>query len=372
MKTYSDFLFELVKIALGNADNLLCTLDSKEWDNLYEEAERQSLVGVCFVGIQKLPKEQLPYLELLMEWMGQTERIRSRNEQLNDYCLKLQKRLDNDNRLYCILKGQGVALYYGELSSYRQSGDIDVWISGGFDKVVGYVNGISETDKVQDNHIELNIFNDAEVEAHFLPTRLANLFANMRLNKWFATQEQIQMENVVSFSDGLLHVPTIEFNLVYLLLHIYRHLFSEGIGLRQLMDYYFALKVADIDDSTKDRVKNTVASLGLDDFAGGIMWVLHKAFGMDLSLALWTPNAKKGSFLLSEIVQMGNFGHQDDRFKLGKDDSHLLRYTQMIYGKLRFVRYFPSEVFWQSIEILVRFFKIRLLRRRVREIANKY
>ena len=35
--------------------------------------------------------------------------------------------------------------------------------------------------------------------------------------------------------------PSIRFNTVYSLLHIFRHVFHEGIGLRQLLDYYYIL-----------------------------------------------------------------------------------------------------------------------------------
>lgn len=36
-------------------------------------------------------------------------------------------------------------------------------------------------------------------------------------------------------------MPMTSFNVIYILSHLYRHVFTEGIGLRQLIDYYFVL-----------------------------------------------------------------------------------------------------------------------------------
>lgn len=36
-------------------------------------------------------------------------------------------------------------------------------------------------------------------------------------------------------------IPTVEFNIIFQLTHIYSHLMNEGIGLRQLLDYYYVL-----------------------------------------------------------------------------------------------------------------------------------
>lgn len=364
-----DILFQLIKVSLGNADRLSRTLSKDEWETLYDLAEKHAIVGICFMGIQRLPKEQLPDKFVLMEWMGQTERIRTRNAYMDECCLKLQDRLERDGQQYCILKGQGVATYYGNLASYRQSGDIDVWISGGFDKVVGYVNGISSIDNVYNHHVELNIFDDVCVEVHFKPIKQSNFIVNRKLCKWFDTQEYLQMQNLIPFADSKMHVPTIEFNVVYLLLHMYRHLLSEGIGLRHIIDYYIILKALCIDEAAKQNVRNLVSSFGIEKFACGVMWILCEIFGMKLSLALWKPNERHGRFILDEIMQMGNFGHSDERYQLSSKDSHIKRYFQMTMSKWRFFWYYPSECIWQPIEIFMRFFEIRFLKNKVRSVS---
>lgn len=67
-------------------------------------------------------------------------------------------------------------------------------------------------------------------------------------------------------------------NLFYLLHHIYRHLFSEGIGLRQVMDYYFALRAISLTTDDRRKLLAAVKDFGMERFACGLMWVLADVF----------------------------------------------------------------------------------------------
>ena len=139
----------------------------------------------------------------------------------------------------------------------------------------------------------------------------------------------LQCSNVVTLPDGYgeITVPTMSFNVIYILSHLYRHIFTEGIGLRQLLDYYFVLV-----KSEERRVKNLTALqrelkyLGLWKFAGAVMYVLHE-----------------GRFLLAEIMQGGNFGQYDTRLGSKENEGKLHRYLRMSLRNLRFVKHYPTE-----------------------------
>ena len=79
--------------------------------------------------------------------------------------------------------------------------------------------------------------------------------------------------------------PTIEFNLVHQLVHTYHHFITEGVGLRQLMDYYFVIQASNAEDIRE--CQKMVASLGLNRFASALMWVLVHVFGLEVEQALW-------------------------------------------------------------------------------------
>lgn len=253
----------------------------------------------------------------------------------------------------------------------RTPGDIDIWVEGGFEKVMRYVQRVSMTDHVTEHHVEFDFFKDIPVEAHFTPSRLINRRCDRRYQKWVEKEGDRQFTHTVDFENGRISVPTQEFNLVYQLSHIYRHMFEGGIGLWQLTDYYVLLVTAELSRDEVARVKQLVRQFGMERFAQSLMWVMGYVFHQDQSRMLWKPDEKRGRFLLREIMKMGNFGHADHRFDIDKDASHLRRYCRRLRGKIRFVKYFPMEVMWLPIDILITFFELRILRRKARIIARR-
>lgn len=300
------------------------------------------------------------------------QQIEARNKRVNQHCVALMDKLHRDGFRACILKGQGNARMYGQLNPqlalWRQPGDIDVWVEGGFEKVVRYVQDVCPTNEVNEQHIHLHLFEDTKVEAHFTPSRLANRILNRRLQQWFAKEKDNQMNHRVEFYDKEITVPTDDFNLVYQMTHIYKHLFNEGIGMRQLMDYYVLLEVAHLMEREKKTVVKKVRLFGMERFASALMWIMGYVFHLPEEKMLWKPNDERGHFLLSEVMQMGNFGHGDGRFQLNAKDSHLKRYFQTMKGKFRFVKYYPKEALWQPIDMFLKFFELRILKRKVKQL----
>lgn len=375
-----ELFLELIQVAIGTRVYLSYAPCEEEWHKLYVMAQKQSLVGVCFYGVQVLVnQQQKPPVRLYNKWLGMTAIIMQKNDVLNKRCAELQDKLSADGVQFCILKGQGAGLRYTPyLSMLRQPGDIDVWMAGGLEEVVRYVNGISHTEEVNNCHVQFHVFDDVEVEVHYVPIKLGNRFANKRLKSWLRTQEYTQMKNTVSFNGGVLNIPTNEFDMVFHLLHIYKHFFNEGIGLRQLMDYCFILQVEKDAQKISD-AQMVIHKLGLDCFASALMWVIARVFYPNTldtwnlkhktpSWMPWEPNQCDGEFMLGEIMQMGNFGYGDARFRLSKNDSHAKHFWQLCLSKLRFIGHFPMEVFWQPVDILIRFFEHKALRRKLSQL----
>lgn len=352
MRTVSLF-FELVQVSIGNRDALSYVPSSKDWQSLYLIVQKQTLIGVCFNGIKKLPREQLINLplSLKMHWLALTANIQKRNELMNQRCQQLQDILQEKGFKSCILKGQGVASLYTEnLSLLRQPGDIDVWVKGGIASVKELSNKMGQRFCATEQHADLSFFDDVEVEVHFLPTMLRHPFANKRLQKWIAEQEEAQFSN--KRSRGLC-VPTFEFNLIYLLIHTYRHLFDEGVGLRQVMDYYMLLCSEPIDSVSKKRIIKCLESLYLYDFSAGLMWVMKEVFGLEEQKMLCPPNKRHGSFILKEILLAGNMGHHDERLISMKNSSKLRRFILVNFHTIRLLRYYPHETIFSPFTRIV-------------------
>ena len=143
-------------------------------------------------------------------------------------------------------------------------------------------------------------------------------------------------------------VPNAAFNRVYILVHIYRHLFAEGIGLRQLLDYYFVLKQG-LTESEREETLRILRSLGMMRFTRAVMWMLQEVFGMPDRYLLTSPDAKEGRFLLDEIMQAGNFGKYDERMQRAAGEGTFRWGLRKVLRNFRFVRSYPSEVLWSPI-----------------------
>ena len=143
-------------------------------------------------------------------------------------------------------------------------------------------------------------------------------------------------------------VPNAAFNRVYILVHIYRHLFAEGIGLRQLLDYYFVLQQG-FTESEREETLRVLRSLGMMRFTRAVMWMLQEVFGMPDCYLLTSPDAKEGRFLLDEIMLAGNFGKYDERMQRAAGEGTFRWGLRKVLRNFRFVRSYPSEVLWSPI-----------------------
>lgn len=189
-------------------------------------------------------------------------------------------------------------------------------------------------------HSDMDFFEDVPVEVHFMPSWFYCPTKNKKLFRFFDDKAEMQFRNYDA-NAGFTHT-TVDFDLVYSLVHIYRHIFEEGIGFRHLLDYYNVLLHSD--EQQREEAFIVLRGLGMSSFAGGVMCVLHKCFAMDKDYFLCAANEQHGRLLLSEILMAGNFGQYDERNK----HSHG-RWTnglQNVKRNVRFLRYYPSEVLW--------------------------
>ena len=242
-------IFAILQFCLGYKENISNVVARMDWQELYSFASKQALLGLCFEGIERLGKEYPEELkqnpigrELLMTWMGKAQQIRRQNMKVNAVAGKLFAMLRVDGMRCCVLKGQGNALMYPNPYS-RTPGDIDVWVNASREDITDYAKTHFEIgDDIRFHHLE-TLFDGVPVELHFFPGIMNNPIYNARLQKWFKRNADLQCSNVVSLPDGIgeIAIPTTAFNVVYQLTHLYHHFFDEGIGMRQIIDYFLVV-----------------------------------------------------------------------------------------------------------------------------------
>ena len=358
--------FDFLRFCIGSAKEIPGSLKEVDWKELYAIAQKQALLGVLFHGIQRLPKELAPEQKILMQWMVMAEQIRKQNIRLFLDSVKVCKNFENKGFANCILKGQGNALLYPD-PYMRTPGDIDIYLSGGRKKIMKYVDRVCPNQVMRYHHVDFPVMKTA-IEVHFTPSYMFCPIYNQRMQKWFEEVMGEQCNHRVSLPDGYgeIHVPQASFNVIYILSHLYRHIFTEGIGLRQLLDYYLVLvkwhtDLTNLTDSNKslpqmtqvktdlDTLRHKLKYLGLWKFAQAVMYVLHEVFGLSEDRMIAPMDEKEGRFLLDEIMRGGNFGQYDDRMGSKVGESKIHRYFRMNFRDLRFVKHYPTEALCEPV-----------------------
>ena len=442
--------FEFLQVAIGNRESLSRELSDNEWQDIFLLIKKHALLGVGFTAVERLHTKGIVCpAELRIKWYALAVHIERRNRLLNGLCKKVTEQYEHDGLSTCILKGQGNILNYPKrLGVRRQSGDIDVWTaplppSGGCcnstDKDAGiaiavqtgkneveyeeyhghkaireYVRmqyrlqGLNTKPKACYHHIDAPDMDGVKVEVHYRPTFCRSFVRNRRMQKWFDTLASECMSNRIS--EGF-SVPTASFNVVYQMAHLFEHYFEGGIGLRHIMDYYFALKAWQKDIMewnsqqsqgmwseglgtpvmSPSQVMDVIRSFGMGKFAGAVMFVINEVFGganenendnengprrtrretdggpqadfvgkqglmnddrlliTDCPWLLCEPNEKEGRRLLEEIMKGGNFGQYDTRDAALKKGGMMKHGVWKLKRVMRLVRSYPEEALWEPV-----------------------
>ena len=349
-------IFAFLKYSLGGKVDMNNVVVDMNWQQLYSFASKQSLHGFCFYGIERLGKEYPEELkrnpierELLMTWMGKAQQISRQNMKVNTVAIKLYSMLREDGLRCCILKGQGNALMYPNAYS-RNPGDIDVWVNASREQITEYAKKHFELgDDIRYQHIETSV-DGVPVELHFFPCTMNNPIYNARLQKWFKRNADLQCSNVVSLPDGIgeIAIPTMAFNVIYQLTHLYHHFFDEGIGMRQIIDYYYVVNNDEL-LVIRDTLQRELKHLGLWKFAGAVMYVLHEALGLSEKKMIAPMDEKRGKLLLAEILNGGNFGKHFTKYGHFTQQGMAKKYFLKIWRNMHFVRYYPAEALSEPI-----------------------
>ena len=390
--------YKFIQFALGTYEGKEfldgSALNGFDWQRFYDFAKKQTLVGIIMEGISRLPKAVAPKQGLLMNWFMMSQNISRMNFMLNEATVGVYNRVKAAGYDCCILKGQANAAMYANPAA-RTPGDVDMWVDASREEIRQLAQTLAKEngriDEESYNHIALTT-NDISVELHYTPGFMANFTYNRRLQQWFRESIDAQCRNMIALPDeaGEVAAPTADFNAVYQLYHLYHHYFYEGVGLRQVVDYYYVilnfelgvlncrlrdeeLKNCELESqnsklnnsksakptiqNSKLKTQNSLTRLGLWHFAGAMMYVLHEVLGLPEEKMIAPMDKKRGEMLLNDILCGGNFGHHDERHAWGRDtyDGNGFKHGALghnlrrLHRDLRLLRYYPSEALSEPI-----------------------
>lgn len=338
------FFLQLIRCSLGNQKEFNTIPSEKDWEQIFLLAQEQTLLGVLFAAINNLPPEQKPPTDIYLQWFVLVDKIRNLNDLLNRRTSEAVQTLEQDGFSCVLLKGQGVSLLYPD-PTLRIPGDIDLWVLEDRKSVTDYVLQKTPGECPVYHNIPFPLFSDVDMEVHFTPSWSNWLFYNGRIQSFFKANGSAFLENRKTLPNCNVKIamPSRFFNAVFILHHIYRHLFGDGIGLRQVLDYYYVIKDG-FDEQEQVRLIEIYKDIGMYKFASAIMYILNKVLGLPEDLLIIPMNEKEGRYLLNEIIRAGNFGKYDPRIVHRQDESKIESFLRINKQVVRHLFHYPYEV----------------------------
>lgn len=311
METLDVVFCRLLQLALGLAQDFPYTLGEKEWRALLVMAQEQTLLGVAYNGIAKLPQGVRPPKAVAVQWSAAAESIRGANCLMNQEAARYTGLFDARGIHGVILKGQANARLYPDPFS-RQPGDIDIWLPGGYEEVrqllldMGLIEGTKTIDRFS-RHIGFRNEKGIEIEAHYRPAE------SRCRNKEYQKVLLAELEQPSLTPEGF-YAPSIRFALLMQLAHLYCHCYCGGIGLRHFTDYCMLLMHAT--EADREFVWAKIKRFSLGYACAAVMGVMEKVFGLPREYMLCAPDKKRGTRLYKLAMVGGNFGRYDPEKKM--------------------------------------------------------
>jgi len=334
--------FELIKIALGEKESFSHNPSEEEWNEIYALANKHGIAGILYQGLKRLPLEQRPQTEIMVDWFTLINKMKDTNLRLQKQCAFATKTFMKHGFRSVILKGQSLSEYYPD-PELRHSSDIDIWLEGTKQDILDYICSVKKPNSILYHHVDFKVIKGTSIEVHFTPSFFANPFINARFQKWIKTSGKRLFPKCDQIEDGY-NIPDLDFNIPYLITHFFRHLIDEELEIKPVIDYYYVLKSSNISGEKKQEYMKLLKSFGLGHFTGGVMYILKEACGLEEKYMLCPPNEKYGKALLEElfrpIVDKGCLT------ELKSENNHIRRFIKREINLFRFFRFYPREIIW--------------------------
>lgn len=315
----------LVRAGLWEKDVLLSSYQDINWQEVYRLATGQSVLGLVLAGLEF--SDAKPPKDLLLQWIGEIQQLEKRNKAMNLFVVELISRLRKET-VYCLLvKGQGVAQCY-ERPLWRCAGDIDLLLSGenylkAKNILIPVASEVAKEDETTKHQALL--INGFDVELHgrmpFLISKrvddgidevLDDIFCRGNVRSWNCDGTQV-------------FLPSPDNDVILVFTHFLHHFYIEGVGLRQICDW-FRLLYTYMDSLSYRLLESRIRKMGLMTEWKAFASLAVDTLGMPAeAMPFYDVRFKdKADKVLRRVLKSGNFGHNNDL-------SYRIRYKGLSY-----------------------------------------
>ena len=327
-------------------------LSDEDWAELFVLSREQTVSGMVFQGVCRLPDGLMPPGDVLARWVAEADAIECRNRRTDQVLAGLGRWFRDGDLNPVLLKGQGVALLY-ETPLLRECGDVDLYFNNrrAFDAALRYVR---EAGLAVEHEADGGVFyrwQGVPVEHH---RRLLDVHDPFLQRYVGGLELHYGYGEAVSPSVPAwrMTVPSPFLNLLSLDLHILKHALGRGVGLRQLCDLA-RVCFRQHGEVEAAEMKAACLRLGLAEWDRLLFAFLTGPLGMPSACLPYPAVAADVRPLLDIVWRGGNFGRY--RAGLGKAEARGRKWRTAcsFMGNVRFAsRYAPREAFWSFAGLL--------------------
>lgn len=301
----------------------LFPLSDSEWQQVYSLAEQQTVQGLLYRGFQHLPTHLHPPQPLVWKWVAVAARLEQEYRRFAEATQTTRTLLQDMGLKPVLQKGIAVAAYY-EHPELRKNGDID-WFIGeetDTDSVCHELKARGLDYEVRADRSICFVYGDVDVELH-------RQLVDLEVPRHRRGLNENEDENDNLNEKGAL---------VMLSAHIFKHVCTVGIGLRQFCDMARAYHTL---YGCYDKVNliETYRQTGLLKWSGLMHQVLVHFLGLpaDEIPASVSALTSDGRHLVHSILHWGNFGQH------ASTPSKLNTISQIVCNLPFSLRYSPAE-----------------------------
>lgn len=357
---------ELLQVSLGTRDYLSREPSESEWGRIFELAEIQTIAGILIDGIELLPSNQRPPTDLLLEWIGITQIIENQYHVHKAVAQKTYDCLRAGHIDVAFMKGLVCGARYPH-PEHRQSGDIDFVVADkDFPKALDKLEEIGTVDRemVHEHHGMVYV-GDVNLEPHYKVHNYQNPKVDKAMRDIF---DGVFPQSLVEVKVGELMLPAFPpaFECALLVGHMVNHVYAEGLGMRQVVDFMIFLQ-KEHDTIKTDDCRRYLKMMRMERAFRIFACLCEDALGMSHELLGLRYSFKEKKFankLLADILKVGNFGRGADYLGQNRFLVPIKSYF-WVFGRCVTLGYLcPAEARWWPVSKFVRYFRGKILKKR--------
>ena len=245
-------LFTLLRLGLGNTtteeENLsdFIGLTADKWARIGDLARKQGVLGIMLDGVDKLEATRYGLTRDLkaaqkLEWIGEVLQIEQRNRQQIVVMNDLAGKWKQQGCRVMVMKGQANGVFYPK-SDHRNPGDIDCYLFENYAR--GNEIARQEGANVDDSWYKHSVISykgeTFENHQYFVHTRDGK--RGKKLNQKLVEPLKDKSEEKRVIPGTVVEMPPVQWTAMFLTYHACAHFISEGLRLKQILDWAMFLK----------------------------------------------------------------------------------------------------------------------------------